>query len=323
MLDSVIEDWREHCLIQRGLQPRGFAQYERVVRSFFAWLRSRGLTATPFTVARDHVTEWQRSLFYESRNLSNRTRASKLSALRSFFAFLVYSGQIDHDPTEGIPSPKIRPILAQKFSTEELRMIFAAPDLETRQGVRDLAILKTMYATGSRVSELVALDTRHIHDTGGYIRVDIIGGKGGKSRTLTLRKAASRTLRNWMLIRRDIYADHDAVFVALQGEITRLSTRSVLNVVKKYAGLVGISSADAFCHKMRSTFATDLYDSGNDRCPRCGTPIQYVGLAELAVMMGHEDVKTTMGYIAISERTLLKTAIPDRRFNEIESQEDV
>lgn len=318
MLESYLVDWREHCLVQRGQRPRGVAQYERVVRGFFVWIGEKGFAADPLKTAKDHVTEWQRAIFFDQGNIANSTRASKLSALRSFFGFLKYSGLIAEDPTEGIPSPKIQQVLAKKFSTEELRMLFAAPDLSTTRGVRDLAILKTMYAAGPRVSELVNLDFRHLHDTGGYTRLEIIGGKGGKSRTLTLRTNPSRTLREWLIMREQIDIDTDAIFIGLQGEKGRISTRQILNIIKKYAVIVGIDSADAFCHKMRSTFASDLYDSGNDRCPHCSHPIHYVGLVEVQAQLGHDDPKTTQGYIAISDRVLRKTAIPDRRFREIE-----
>ena len=321
--ESALADWREHCLVQKGQQPRGVKQYESIVREFFTWVDEKGFPTDPGRIARDHVTEWQRVLFFERGNLSNRTRASKLSALRSFFGYLKYAGLIGADPTKGIPSPRIQPTLAQKFSTEELRLLFSAPDRSTPRGVRDLAILKTMYAAGPRVEELVNLDLGHIHDTGGYIRLEIFRGKGGKSRTVTVRSRASQTLREWILLRNQVETDSRAVFVGLSRQKKRISTRQILNIIKKYAGLVGIDSADAFCHKMRSTFATDLYDSGNDRCPHCNHPIHYVGLLEVQALMGHEEPKTTQGYIAISERVLRKTAIPDRRFKEIEDcQED-
>jgi site-specific recombinase XerD len=323
-LDSLFFDWMEFLQIQKGHRPRGVLQYERVIRSFFHWLEGQGKEINPGRVTREVIGEWLRDLFYEQGNISNRSRASKLSALRSFFGYLKYVGLIAADPTKGIPSPKIQPSLPQKFSTEELRMLFSAPARDTTQGLRDLAILKTLYASGLRVSELVSLDCAHLVDTGGYIRLQVMDGnaKGGKGRTLTLRTNPSKTLREWLLLRREMGVADDALFVALRaGRGRRLSERSILNVIKKYAATVGIDRADAFCHKMRSTFATDLYDSGHDKCSRCGHPVQYVGLIELAVLMGHEDVKTTMGYVAISERTLRRTAIPDKRFNEIE-QED-
>jgi len=316
-LEDAIAAWREHCIVQKGQQLRGVDQYQRVIVEFFAWVESRGMTASPEFIARDHVTEWQRAIFYERGNVSNRTRASKLSALRSFFGFLRFDGRIDRDPTKGIPSPKVQPNLAKKFTTEELNRMFSAPDISTPMGVRDLAILMTLYAAGPRVSELVGLDLNHIHDTGGYIRIEILDGKGGKSRAVTLRTHASQPLRQWLLLRREIDAQHNGVFVSLRAAPTRLSARRVQDILKKYARLVGIDSVDAFCHKMRSTFATDLYDSGHDCCPRCGQVIQYVGIAELSALMGHEDPKTTMGYIAISERVLRRTAIPDKRLKEI------
>jgi site-specific recombinase XerD len=315
---EMITAWMEHMVIQKGQQPRGASQYKRVVDGFFDWCATTGRSTDPRRISKDQVIDWQKALFYELGNMSNSSRASKLSALRSFFEFLKYAGEIEKDPSKGIPTPKVQASLPTKFSTEELRDLFAAPDISTPRGLRDLAILKTLYSTGLRVSELTGLDRSHLVDTGGYIRVQVFGGKGGKSRTLTMRSNPSKTLRQWLATRSGIQADHDAVFVALQGPVTRLNPRTILDILKKYGRIVGIDSAEVFCHKMRSTYATDLYDSGNDKCPHCNHPIHYVGILEVATMLGHDDPKTTMGYIGISERTLRKTAIPDRRFNEIE-----
>lgn len=318
-LETLIFSWMEFLAIQKGQRPRGVATYERVVRGFFRWAAHENYAA----VDRGILSEWMRSLFYDQGNLSNRSRASKLSALRSFFGWLVFAGHLRHDPTKDMPSPRIQPALPQKFSTDELRLLFAAPSRETLQGKRDIAILKTLYAAGPRVSELVGLNQSDITDTGGYIRLQIKDGKGGKGRTVTMRTNPSRSLREWLAIRRELPSTSDAVFIRLHKggkstETDRLSTRYILDIIKKYAAIVGIDSADAFCHKMRSTFATDLYDSGDDKCPRCGHAVRNIGIYEIMALMGHADPKTTMGYIAISERTLRKTAIPDKRFREIE-----
>lgn len=319
--EELITEWMEHMTIQKGRRPRSVMIYERIVRSFWAWYLSEKPKASLKDVTRPEIEEWMKYLFYERNNLSNRSRATKLSALRSFFSWLRYAKHIHSDPTRGVPSPKIRPKMPQKFSTEELRLLFAAPRRDTVRGLRDLAILKTMYASGLRVGEIVRLDCAHLVDTGGYIRLQVMDGKGGKGRMLTLRSNPSKTLRQWLLVRRDLDAEDDGLFVRLTGRPGRVSEQTIQRVIKKYAAVVGIESADAFCHKMRSTFATDLYDSGNDKCPRCGQGIQYVGILELAALMGHDDIKTTMGYVAISERTLRKTAIPDKRFNEIERED--
>ncbi len=317
-LEALLEQWQEFMLIQRGLRARGVARYASTVRGFFAWRQSLDVT----TITRAEVERWQKALYLELGNLSNRSRASKLSALRNFCRWLLYTNTIKADPTEGIPSPKALRLLPSKFSKDELRRLFAAPDLETRQGVRDLAILKTLYASGLRVSELVALDVGHLIDTGGYIRIQVIDGKGGKGRTLTLRSNPSTTLRRWLTIRSGIESESAAVFVRLRGSVGRLSEVSIQNILKKHAATAGIDPTTAHCHKLRATFASDLYDSGHDHCPRCGHAIQYVGVLEVGAQLGHDDVKTTMGYIAISDRVLKKTAIPDRRFREIEREED-
>lgn len=314
-MDSLIFSWMEFLAIEKGQRPNTVTQYEKIVRHFTRWAKD------PLgQITREHVSEWLKFLYYEQANISNKSRASKLSALRSFFSWLKANGHISVNPTEGIPSPKVQENLPQKFSTEELRVIFASPERDTNMGLRDLAMLKTMYASGTRVSEIVGLDMRNIIDTGGYIRLEIFG-KGGKYRTVTMRKNPSKALRDWMAIRQNIETDDPAVFIRLHGKLhNRLSTKSAENIIKKHARPIGLDDIEAFVHKMRATFATDLYDSGNDHCPYCHRPIHYVGPVEVAMLLGHEanDLSSVMRYIAISDRVLRKTAIPDRRFNEIE-----
>ena len=317
-LDSLLFSWMEHLSIIKGQRPNTVVQYEKISRRFFSWLQSNDHSIDPSQVTRESIGEWMKVLFYEYGNISNQTRASKLSAIRSFFSWLCYARHIKNAPTKGIPSPKVQEHLPQKFSTEELRLLFAAPSRDKIMGIRDLAMLKTMYAAGPRVSELTRLDINHVIDSGGYIRLLIMDGKGGKSRTVTMRSNPSKALREWLIMRRQIETPSAALFVRLKGPPNRLSDKSIQNVLKKYARVVGIEDAEVFVHKMRGTFASDLYDSGNDKCPRCGHNINYVGVMEVAMLMGHEDLKTTMGYIGISERVLRKTAISDKRFNEIE-----
>jgi len=312
-IEPLIFAWMEHLAIIKGRRPITVTRYESIVRSFLKWANE-----SPQAVTRDAIGEWLKHLFYDQKNISPASRASKLSALKSFFAWLKYTGHRHDNPAEAVPSPKVRDSLPKKFSTEELRLLFAAPPRDKISGIRDLALLKTMYAAGPRVSELVRLDIDHIIDTGGYIRIQIINGKGGKSRTVTLRANPSRALREWLIIRREIQTDDPALFIRLQGTPGRMGIRNTQSILKKYARTVGIKDADAFVHKMRATFASDLYDAGNDNCPHCRRKISYVGPVEVSMLLGHENLDTVMRYIAISERVLRKTAIPDRRFNEIE-----
>ena len=104
--ELMLTEWIEHCTIQRGQRPQGVKSYSRTVISFFEWVKAHGFSGDPLKIGRDHVTEWQKDLFYTFKNVSNNTRASKLSALRSFFGYLRYAGYISIDPTKGVPSPK-------------------------------------------------------------------------------------------------------------------------------------------------------------------------------------------------------------------------
>ena len=141
-----------------------------------------------------------------------------------------------------------------------------------------------------------------------------------------MRRNPAKALREWVAFRRGMQIESPAVFVSLnqwstQQNASRLSDRSTLNVIKKYARLVGITEEEVFCHKMRATFITDLYDSGHDKCHRCGAGVRNSDIFEIMLLAGHDDPKTTMGYTAISERRLQKIAIPDSRFSEIEHGE--
>jgi site-specific recombinase XerD len=309
----------EFLYIQKGHKVRGVEQYAKVVRDFFLWLSEEGLDTNPLSVPQSSVNAWQKALFYDKGNLSNSTRAMKLSAVRSFFVWMKYTGLVVHEPTEGVPSPKVHEKLPQKFSIEELRAIFSGPDKETNMGLRDLSILMTLYAAGPRVSELCNLDLNNVHDSGGVIRLHFVDGKGGKDRTITIRERPAKILRSWLSLRSTFQIDHRAVFVRLRGKVyTRLSVDSAQDILKKYAGRVGIETADTFVHKLRSTFASDLYDSGDEECPRCRCKIHHVDLLLVQLALGHEDPKTTIPYIAISDRHLRKTSIPNQRFKEIE-----
>jgi site-specific recombinase XerD len=308
----------EWLFIVRGRQIRGVEQYAKVVRGFVAWLSSQCRSDATGATQSD-IENWMKALFYDFGNVSNKSRASKLSALHSFFGWMKYTGLRVDDPTKGIPSPRISQSLPQKFSTEDLRLLFAAPDLSKLMGLRDLALLKTMYAAGPRVSELCNLDLNQVADTGGYIRLNFKGGKGNKDRTITLRRNPSKTLREWIIARQQIETDHQALFIRLHGQkYTRMSVDSAQDILSKYARIVGIADVDVFAHKMRGTFASDLYDSGDDKCPRCGCGINRMDLLMVQLALGHAKPETTVPYIAISDRHLRRTAIPDKRFNEIE-----
>lgn len=322
---QYVKPWVEHERVHLGRQPSGVDRYRRNVEMFLEYLKGNDIPLEAEKIGRPDIDGFMKWLYFEKKNLKNSSRANKLIAVRSFFKFLIYAGVIKKNPTEGIPSPRVQTRFPQQFSKEELAYIFSKPNMTTEAGRRDKALLNTIYGAGLRVSEVCNLTMRDVVDRGsGYIRVDIIG-KGDKNRTNTLRTVPSRILREWLTIRVAQGAKlDDPVFIRLKGPISHfvqgeaLSNVSINNILKKYAKQVGIISSDAFVHKLRATAAIRLYDSGDEKCPRCGFHIQQIDIYEIKNWLGHESLSTVESYIKISERRQKKTAIPDRHWHELE-----
>jgi len=311
--------WRVYETVQIGRNPGSADTYLRNVQQFIDYLISENRSTDPASVSQHDIDDYLKALYFRYNCKKNSTRAQKLSSLRCFFEFLRYAGIVQKNPCALIRSPRLTQRLPRIFSTDELALIFSACD-GSPMGLRDLALLKTIYASGIRKEEASNLSMEDISDRGGYVRLKV-KGKGYKERMVTLRNNPSKTLRLWMAYRASIQTDHTALFIALKKGRSvheRLSPRHITNILKKYAVLGGLPSADAFVHKLRATWATNLYDSGRDFCPHCRKAIEKVDLIEICLLAGWKSPNTAMKYVAVSERILNKTAIPDRRFNEIE-----
>jgi site-specific recombinase XerD len=300
---SRLDAWRDFERIQRGRSEVSVNTYHRHVDEFISWLESQGRDTLPDAVKRSDVESFLKSLYFDKHN-TNSTRAGKLSALRSYFGYLKVYDVIKKDPTAGIPSPRIHAKAPSKFTTRELQLLFAAPDITSARGLRDRAILMTIYAAGLRKFEACNLDMGDISDSGGHIRI-VVHGKGNKDRVLVLRRKPAAVLRSWIIKRHGMQPATNALFLRLKGTIERLGQLSITHVLKKYARVVGIPSPDAFVHKLRATWATDLYDAGLD-------------IMEICELAGWSDMNTARRYIQISKRALQKAAIPDRRWNELQ-----
>ncbi len=301
-----LEAFKDHRHINLGNAPGTAATYIRGVVQFIAFVEGRGLSTDPEKIQRADIDDFMKELFVEYGN-SESTRANKLSAVRAFFGFLVYKRVLLQDPTEGVPTPRRGQTLPQKFTTHQLKLLFNAPDVNTRIGLRDRAMMMTIYSAGLRKHELVGLDVGNISDSGAYMYLSVLG-KGKKQRIITLLRQPATVLRRWLLERETFKPQDQAVFIAIKGQPERLSERVIGDILKKYAKKVGIASAMAFVHKLRATWATDLYDAG-------------VGLLEICAQAGWENPKTAMNYVRISEKALKKAAIPSRRWKELEGED--
>ncbi len=316
-MERYLTAWRQYEVIEGGRAEGSAETYYRNVSQFIGFMKEEERPLEPERVTQADVQGFMKALFFRYSCKHNSTRAQKLSSLKAFFRYLNYAGVTENNPAANIRSPKFQRKMPTIFLTEELALLFSACDEASALGLRDLAILKTIYAAGLRVSELCALEIGDVTDRGGYIRLKI-KGKGAKERMVTLRTNPSATLRKWLSFRATLETVHSRLFVSSKAHTSPLVPRSITNILKKYAALAGIPSADAFVHKLRATWATDLYDSGRDNCPRCGHAIEKIDILEICMLAGWSETKTAMRYIAVSEKVLNKTALPDRRFREIE-----
>jgi len=297
---ELAEAFTHWFVIINGLSTTGAKKYVVTAAKFFAFVASRD--ADPDS---EQVEAWMRHIYQQCKNKSNATRASRLSGLRSVCRWMVDKGHLESDPTKGVPTPRFTAPAAQKFDTSELKALMSAPDPEKVLGLRDKAILMLFYVTGMRREEMsdLTLDRLHLSATGGFVTIH---GKGAKHRSVGFGKSIIPLLRKWLLLRAQYAAkDERHLFVSIHAHSADsaghgMGISAMHYVIKRAAKAIGMRTESAFLHKLRATYATDLYDNG-------------FNVGEIRTLMGHSSELTTWRYIAISERHLQQTRIPDAR----------
>ena len=230
------------------------------------------------------------------RGMARTSVARKLSSLRGIFQFLNARGLRDDNPTIGLRAPKLPERLPHYLEEDEMTELLHAPELSTPLGLRDRALLETLYASGMRVSELVSLTVRDLAQadaTAGLAALPITG-KGSKQRMVVLGEEAVAALRAYLeggrpaLLARHDGADDGALFLNKSG--MRLTARSIARALHKYVMLTcarrGISP-----HALRHTFATHLLNNGAD-------------LRTVQQLLGHTSLATTEVYTHVSGRRI-------------------
>jgi len=217
------------------------------------------------------------------------TIARHLASLRSFFRFGQREGWTKTNPAKPLRNPRKGRTLPHFLSAEDLGRLFDAPPPDEPMGLRDRAILETMYSAGLRVSEVVGLDDADLDFEGNVLRVR---GKGRRERMAPLGSYALRALRRWLplrkLHRRQAAGPAAPVFVNKFGR--RLTTRSVARMLEKYLNLTGLD-ARTTPHSLRHSFATHLLDRGAD-------------IRSVQELLGHKSLVTTQIYTHVSTTAL-------------------
>jgi len=284
-LRDHIHDYIAHLAVERNLSPRTLESYARDLRQFADWADDRTLDAR--SIERSHI----RSYLGRRRDdgLSARSAARALSAIRGLFRFLVSSETLDSDPTATIRSPSLWRTVPHALSTTEVESLLAAPDTSTALGLRDRAMLETLYATGLRVSELVGLTTDRVRLDPGFVRVV---GKGRKERLVPLGLSAIGWIERYLESGRAQLDRHRRPELFLNFRGGALTRQGFWKILRRHTTAAGIRSR-LTPHVLRHSFATHLVENGAD-------------LRAVQMMLGHASLTTTEIYTHVARERLRK-----------------
>jgi integrase/recombinase XerD len=281
---ALADNYLEHLLIQKGLSENTLRAYSADLRDFMRFLSQRGADAEALPLK--DVTEQMLFLYvvYARKNgLGGRSLARHLSALRGFFAFAREEGELDADPARFLENPKLARHLPEVLTRTEMDALLAAPDITTKLGFRDRAMLELLYASGLRVSELCGLRALDFDPQSNLLRVF---GKGSKERIAPVHAAAAAFLLDYMKHWRPLF-NPKAPELFLNRSGTGLSRVAVWKLVQRYAVKAGIHVAIS-PHTFRHSFATHLLEGGAD-------------LRSVQMLLGHADIAATEIYTHVQQ----------------------
>ena len=276
----ILKDYRYYLRMERKLSPNTVAAYGRDVAEFLA-----AAELEPRAVRPDDVGRY---LAARAADLSKRSQARLLSALRSFFDWLILEGERKDNPCDRVDAPKLGRYLPAVLSVEEVAAIIDSVDTAAGdwRALRDRAILEILYGCGLRVSEACGLLISHVYLDEGFVRVV---GKGNKERLVPLGEMAADAFARYLDARPSAAepAFDDVAFLNKNGR--PLSRVAIFNLVKNQALIAGVNK-EISPHTFRHSFATHLIEHGAD-------------LRVVQEMLGHESILTTEIYTHIDAAT--------------------
>lgn len=292
MLLLWVGKFLEHMRIEKKSANLTLLSYKTDLGQFFQFMAEKyAIDCTDLQAQHiNHMVVREYMMSLQLKGLSRATLARKLAALRTFVKYLCREGVYEKNPLATVSTPKKERKLPRFLYTEEVNLLLQGPDMKTVGGKRDRAILELLYASGLRVSELVALNLMDVDHQNGYLKV---WGKGGKERIVPVGSKAEESLRIYLHSSRDHLAKNTdqrekALFLNKFG--TRLHARSVRNIIDKYVNQFALEKKVS-PHMLRHSFATHLLSAGAD-------------LRSVQELLGHEKLSTTQIYTHLSKEDL-------------------
>ncbi|QGG46525.1 site-specific tyrosine recombinase XerD [Heliorestis convoluta] len=275
-MQKEISMFLTHLVVERGLSDHTVAAYRRDLTDLVSFLENREIqswTLVDRSALKDYLYD------IHQRGLASSTRARRLAAMKTFFTFMLQETQLEKDPTALLDGPRQSRLLPDILNVEEVAALLESPP-RTIVGLRDKAMLETLYASGIRVSELLSLKLDQVQLQQAFMKVM---GKGGKERIVPLGSQAIEAIEAYVTKARSRWVGHSRenhLFVNQKGKA--MSRQGFWKILKSYALKAGITK-EISPHTLRHSFATHLLANGAD-------------IRSVQEMLGHADISTTQIY---------------------------
>ncbi len=284
-MKELIDTFLDYLCVERGLSKNTITSYRKDLDFYTDFLLKRHIDALS-KVSKNDVTNFMFN--QKDKGIAANSIARRLAAIRMFHRFLLRERILKNDPTNLIDSPKLWKKIPETLTLAEVDALIAGPNIRNRQGIRDKAILETLYATGMRVSEAVNLKPDNVNLDVGFLRCI---GKGNKERVIPLGKKAIESLKKYLQAARPrLLNKKESEFLFLSRLGKKISRQSFWKIIKKYARDARIKKSIK-PHILRHSFATHLLERGAD-------------LRSVQEMLGHSNISTTQVYTHVNKDRL-------------------
>ncbi|GIO30803.1 MULTISPECIES: site-specific tyrosine recombinase XerD [Paenibacillus] len=282
---QYVESFIRYLDEEKGLSQSTLESYERDLQQFFEFALRRELQSVN-EIRKTHIAMYMNEL--KKSRFAASTVMRKLVSIRSFFHYMVKESLLEHDPTLYLESPKPEKKVPQILSVEQVEHLLAAPDVSTPPGVRDKAMLELLYATGMKVSELMALNVDDVYPDMKFLHCT---SSSGKERVLPISSISAEAVSTYInqirphMVRGD---RENGLFLNNLG--TRLTRQGFWKILKKYAAEAGIDG-DITPHTLRHSFAAHLLEDGAD-------------IRSVQEMLGHSDMSAAPIYSLLTKKAM-------------------
>lgn len=278
-MEKLINDFIEYLHNEKNTSGNTEVSYQRDLKKMAAYFEKQGIAHA------DEVTESDLKAYVSemhSADFAASTISRNIASIRALFHYLFKKGVVSEDPSENIRAPRIEKKMPEILTVQEVDRLLSQPNPHTGKGIRDKAMMELLYATGMRVSELLALKTEDVNLSFGYV----ICHDNGKERVIPIGNVSRDMLQRYMDEARDFFVKNQretALFTNCSGK--PMSRQGFWKVLKGYAENAGIHK-DITPHTLRHSFAVHMLQNGAD-------------IKSVQEMLGHSDISSTQMYLGL------------------------